>query len=231
MFGEVADTMIFSGPAMYPEYITDLTVVWCPSNIGDPLTRYDTSTRPWGRATANFNGKIEPEELLKSPFNYTGWAIMETKNVLGPLDGAGGSDKYGRYTNADYAETPWGELAVANTATQGAVSDRDFTFSDQFAGYQVGGGNTLYRLREGIERFMITDINNPASSAISQSSVPVMWDHLTPQVKGSNHVPAGMNVLYMDGHVQWAHYQSESPWMVTLDGPKIIGRYDQVFSS
>ena len=29
----------------------------------------------------------------------------------------------------------------------------------------VEGERTLYRLREGIERFMITDINNPAASA------------------------------------------------------------------
>ena len=28
-----------------------------------------------------------------------------------------------------------------------------------------GGGTTIYRLREGIERFMITDINNAAASA------------------------------------------------------------------
>ena len=27
-----------------------------------------------------------------------------------------------------------------------------------------GGSNTLYRLREGVERFMITDVNDPAAS-------------------------------------------------------------------
>jgi hypothetical protein len=32
-------------------------------------------------------------------------------------------------------------------------------------GYGTGGGDSFLRLREGIERFLITDINNPAGSA------------------------------------------------------------------
>jgi prepilin-type processing-associated H-X9-DG protein len=126
VFGKLSDTMIFNGPSVMPEYLTDVNVVWCPS---------------WN-----------------------------------------------------------------------------------------GGGNVIYRLREGIERFMITDINNPASSAGSQSAIPVMWDHLTPQIKGSCHVPAGMNVLYMDGHVRFEKYLgADSPWMITIDGPRIMGRYDREF--
>ena len=232
IFGELSTTMIFNGPAMYPVYLSDLNVVWCPSHFAkSPLERYDRFSPPEGAQTANYNGVIEPEELIKSPYNYTGWVIMESRNVLGPLTGTTGSDQYGRFTPADYKQTPWGELAAANIATNGAASDRDFTVSAQFAGTQVGGGDTMYRLREGIERFTIADINNPAASAIAQSDVPVMWDHLTPQIKGSNHVPAGMNVLYLDGHVEWAHYPSDSPWMVTIDGPRIIGRYDRPFGN
>jgi prepilin-type N-terminal cleavage/methylation domain-containing protein/prepilin-type processing-associated H-X9-DG protein len=231
VFGGLSDTMIFNGPAMYPEYLSDFNVVWCPSNPGSgPLDRYDKSQRPDGVPTSNFNGKIEPEELIKSPYNYTGWLILEARNVLGPLTGRGGSDQYKRYTPADYRNTPWGELAQANITTRGAASDSDFTVSARFAGTQVGGGNTMYRLREGIERFVITDINNPAASSVAQSAVPVMWDHLTPQITGSNHIPAGMNVLYLDGHVAWSSYPGESPWTVTVDGPRIIGRYDRPFA-
>ena len=76
-----------------------------------------------------------------------------------------------------------------------------------------GGSDTIYRLREGIERFMITDINNPAGSASAQSTVAVMWDviNLNMQDDGGasfNHVPGGGNVLYMDGHVEWSRYQA-----------------------
>lgn len=231
IFGELSSTAIFNGPAMYPEYLSDLNVVWCPSStFGSPLERYDEFSPPKGTQTANHNGTIEPEELIKSPFNYIGWVLMDAENVLGPKAGTVGSGPGGRFEKSDYNGTPWGELCAANVATHGAASDRDFSVSQQFAGTQVGGGNTIYRLREGIERFMITDINNPAASAAAQSEVPVMWDHLTPQIKGSNHIPAGMNILYMDGHVEWAHYPSDSPWLVTLDGPRIIGRYDRPFA-
>ena len=39
-----------------------------------------------------------------------------------------------------------------------------------------GNTNTCYRLREGIERFLITDINNPAASAKAQSETFIMLD-------------------------------------------------------
>jgi len=229
--GRLSDTMIFSGPAVYPEYLTDLTVVWCPSAVGTPLERYDVGARKGSPPTGNSNGIIEPEELLKSPYNYTGWLFMETVNFLGPKDGTAGSGPGGRFEPADYHGTPLGELAAANVATLGAASDQDFTVSDALAGTQVGGGNTIYRLREGIERILITDINNPAASSAAQSDVPVMWDHLTPQVTGSSHVPAGMNVLYMDGHVAWTPYPSDVPWLATIEGPRIMGRYDRPFGA
>ncbi|MFA6239323.1 MAG: DUF1559 domain-containing protein [Candidatus Hydrogenedentales bacterium] len=230
IYGRLSDTMIFSGPAVYPEYLTDLTVVWCPSSAGtSPLERYDIGIRRGALSTGNNNGVIEPEELIKSPYNYVGWVIMESRNVLGPKDGTAGSGPAGRFEDADYAGTPWSELAAANVSSQGAASDEDFTVSATFAGTQAGGGSTYYRLREGVERFLVSDINNPAAASSSQSKVPVMWDHLTGQITGSNHVPSGMNVLYMDGHVAWASYPSETPWVATIEGPRIIGRYDRKF--
>lgn len=231
--GALSDTMIFNGPSVYPEYLTDLYVVWCPSFMGAPsaLERYDQGQRADGAMLGNNNGKIEPEELLKSPYNYTGWLFMEAVNFLGPKVGTVGTGPGGRFEKSDYRGTPLGELAAANIATNGEASDDDFTVSAPFAGTQTGGGDTIYRLREGIERFMITDINNPGASAKAQSTVPVMWDHLTPQVTGSAHVPAGMNVLYMDGHVAWSHYlKDDSVWVATADGPRIMGRYDRPFA-
>jgi prepilin-type N-terminal cleavage/methylation domain-containing protein/prepilin-type processing-associated H-X9-DG protein len=68
------------------------------------------------------------------------------------------------------------------------------------------GGTTLYRLREGIERFLITDINNPAASAKAQSDVFIMWDVLATKAKYFNHIPGGCNVLFMDGHVAFQKY-------------------------
>ncbi len=228
VFGQLSDTMIFNGPSIYPDYLADLEVVWCPSHPSTPLQRYDVGIRRAGIPTGNENGIIEPEELLKSPFNYTGWLILEPENVMGAKAGTEGSGPGGRFDDPDFDDTPFRELQQANVASWGAASDMDFTFSPRFHGTQVGGGNTLYRLREGIERFLITDINNPAAGATSQSTIPIMWDHLTPQVRGSTHL-SGINILYMDGHVSFSHYPDESPWVVTIDGPRIMGRYDRGF--
>lgn len=232
VYNRLSDTMIFDGPAVYPEYLADLNVVWCPSFAGtSALERYDMGVRANGTPMGDQDGIIDPEELLKAPFNYTGWLFMDAVNILGFAKvGTEGSGVGGRFEDSDYDDTPWRELADANIATNGAASREDFEVSPAFAGTQAGGGNVMYRLREGIERFLITDINNPAAGNTAQSEVPVMWDHLTPQIMGSCHVPAGMNVLYMDGHVNFEKYPAETrPWMATIDGPRILGRYDREF--
>ena len=72
-------------------------------------------------------------------------------------------------------------------------------------------GDVLYRLREGIERFLITDINNPAGSAKAQSEIFIMFDLTATATRGFNHVPGGSNVLYMDGHVEFLKYPAEAP--------------------
>ena len=89
----------------------------------------------------------------------------------------------------------------------------------------------VYRLREGIERFLITDINNPAASAKAESELPIQWDvygattynpargHFVVNPGGFNHIPGGSNVLYMDGHVEFVRYPVKFPlssWNVIL---------------
>lgn len=73
-------------------------------------------------------------------------------------------------------------------------------------------GSTIYRLREGIERFMITDINNPGASAKAQTDIWIYWDHVSTNASGFAHVPGGSNVLYLDGHVEFLKWgQGEPP--------------------
>jgi len=89
--------------------------------------------------------------------------------------------------------------------------------------------STYHRLKEGIERFFITDINNPASGSMAQSELFIMldawadgndavpfnsylgWEQPSNSATFFNHSPGGSNVLYMDGHVEFIRYKSKAP--------------------
>ncbi|HNR34129.1 MAG TPA: DUF1559 domain-containing protein [Candidatus Hydrogenedentes bacterium] len=83
--------------------------------------------------------------------------------------------------------------------------DNDTT-DPRLEGCGNGGGRTVHRLREGVERFCVTDINNPAAAAMAQSGVFVLFDTVSAKAQDFNHVPGGANVLYMDGHVEFLRY-------------------------
>jgi prepilin-type processing-associated H-X9-DG protein len=72
-------------------------------------------------------------------------------------------------------------------------------------GHGPAGGNTFYRLRDGIDRFFTSDINNPGLGAVSDTDIPVLFDvmSLYGRIDPNHAVPTGGNVLYMDGHVQF----------------------------
>jgi len=223
--GNLSDDMIVNGPSMIPNYITDVNIIWCPSwaRFDDAVDRYDTNS-------GNNDGIVQPCELTKEPFDYTGWVVMDDVNILGFAKiGNAGSGVGGRWEEAEYTDTPWGELAQANVNTLGRASDNDFRVSAAHAGTQVGGGDRILRLRTGIERFLITDINNPAGGAQAASTVPVMWDHISTATADYNHVPGGANVLYMDGHVEFKTYPDDD-FPLTEDSARTFGRYNRPFN-
>lgn len=223
--GSLSREMIFNGPAMMPEYIVDVNVIWCPSwsSETDPIERYDEH-----RISGNRDGIVQPEELTRNPFDYTGWLIMDDLNVLGPLLGSVGSGLNGRFEEEEFLDTPMGELALSSFATNGAVSDTDFTVSEKHKGTQIGDGDVIYRLRHGIERLLITDINNPGASEAAASAVPILWDHITTKVDSFSHVPGGANILYLDGHVEFSRYPG-ARFPMTIDSARSFGRYNWLF--
>lgn len=108
---------------------------------------------------------------------------------------------------------------LTRMATDWNVDGDDSVYNEDIS----SGETTFYRLREGIERFFITDINNPAASNMAQSELFVIQDDYRggESITWSNHIPGGANLLYMDGHVEFVKYPGEFPiapgWLVVVE--------------
>ncbi len=218
------DDAIAAGPqvsTLYPEYLTDPYIMICPS---------DPSASQARRNLENVNGDIvRQSDDIDESYAYFGWVFDNLKpgapasqfaivsvliSLLGgnfdtsqpvPIQLAAALD--GLYQNNTALVTAY--VSGADPTGLMKVMDQDAPMPSAWAGYGNGGGNTVYRLREGIERFLITDINNPAASNNAQSSVWIMCDTFSAGgVAGDlfNHIPGGCNVLYMDGHVEFIRY-------------------------
>jgi len=210
--------------AIYPEYLTDPTIFVCPS--GASLTEEDMYLDD---GTTILNPDPDGDGLIAEcahwwpasfAYNYYGWLFDEMDDsspYKAPLSVVAAA--IGTPSDSDalvpvqvllwYLETlptPNPLPDLSNMGDMMAVMDADLDLD-----YSLVGGpssKTIFRLREGIERFLITDINNPASSAVAQSEVAVMWDAVATEVAAFNHIPGGCNVLYMDGHVEFMRYPS-----------------------
>ncbi|MCX5769432.1 MAG: DUF1559 domain-containing protein [Candidatus Hydrogenedentes bacterium] len=219
--GDINGSFAINMIQIYPEYLSDPAVTLCPSDSAgnDPADVYDdadTMAAVWNgsgmTATAsNPNTEFYPCELDSgsSSYLYFGWAIhaigitddpmvfTDYDEVLPYFGSKPGLDPdvYARFV-----------AAVADLMAKMAA-DVPASFDEDLDG-------DVYRLREGIERFFITDINNPAASALAQSEVSVSSDWISSDVSdenGFNHIPGGCNVLYMDGHVEFIKYPGEWP--------------------
>jgi prepilin-type N-terminal cleavage/methylation domain-containing protein/prepilin-type processing-associated H-X9-DG protein len=196
---------IFNGPSVYPEYLSDAKILVCPSDE-DGNQAYEG-----GRYRRDDTQTIEPCLFDSLSYIYLGWVLLGHEIING---GVAGKDH-----NDPTFDIPDLSLQMLMTFVQATatVVDGQATLIDRDMDVPAGQGNTppngttIYRLREGIERFMITDINNPAATAIAQSEVPVMWDIVDTNTTDFNHVPGGGNILYMDGHVEFIRYPGEFP--------------------
>ncbi|MEA3365232.1 MAG: DUF1559 domain-containing protein [Candidatus Hydrogenedentes bacterium] len=197
--------MFFDGPALYPEYLTDWHVTVCPSQPdGEKLARRSLLREE----------NVNPCGFWDWSYRYWGYAIKpEFFTLRGADEGTG-------ETGVDQLFILGGLLDLITKASNyAAAGDWHKIHEDDISWTGDRGEHTMYRLREGIERFFITDINNPAASTEAQSDLPVMWDTvLSPSWKSGswvqtafNHVPGGGNVLYMDGHVEFIRYPGEFP--------------------
>jgi len=195
--------LMFDGLSVYPEYLAEARVLVCPSGM-DAVQQHRGGrwNRPDGINGTRENGSSNPCLFDQLSYFYLGWIIrtdmieeIGTKDLNPPF-----RDRF-----REVLEDPDPELFA-----------QSWSFVDEF-----GETHQVLRLKEGMERFQITDINNPSRANISQSSVPVMYDRIDLDPLGFNHLPGGTNVLYMDGHVEWVKYPGPFPtdraWATLVD--------------
>jgi prepilin-type processing-associated H-X9-DG protein len=210
---------------IFPEYLTDWSVLVCPSapDSGESveenlsiINQVDNVGVP-----CRFPGYADNPS---DSYHYLGWVVDRADGNDGTVPSTmipgAPAGLHNISTQLFQAMLPlitsgaWGTTVPANPIAAMNALDSDLTVG---AGNGNAGGTIVMRLKEGIERFLITDINNPASGAMAQSTVEIYWDSISNNPSGGaafNHVPGGGNVLYMDGHVEFKKYSTEGDFPV-----------------
>jgi len=203
--------------SVYPEYLTDPMILLCPSDPGAPDFVNDITD-----ANGNWT-LLEDADQADYSYGYMGYVLDKCGDAPDyPQSDTAALIAWIMLLDPDYEGDPGTgptqyiemllSLLNATVACGPCVDpwDQDVTVPEG-AGNGAANSTTIYRLREGIERFMITDINNPAGSAMAQSEVYIMFDAISTELDNFNHPPGGCNVLYMDGHVEFIKYPGKQP--------------------
>ena len=196
--------------AVYPEYLTDPALLVCPSDALDQTDLLWSDAGELLILKPRYQGGAA--HRADASYAYWGWIL----DRIGDGDPARPLGVYGQYMNRPRdTPAPAQFMEIVEYLNREVFRQKSSEpASDDVpaaAGLGNGGGTTIFRLREGAERFLITDINNPASSARSQSTLWIMHDAVSDIVKNFNHVPGGANVLYLDGHAEFRRYPGAPP--------------------
>ncbi|MBP8129575.1 MAG: DUF1559 domain-containing protein [Candidatus Hydrogenedentes bacterium] len=220
---------------LYPEYLTDFNVLFCPSSATADGPRktlewlqdghvvsidYPQGSSTLTRTLSSVQEFMDWSTMGKFlSYAYLGWATTQDSDFFGMLVGQkiGGDSGAAPVELEDMTFNP-ADYAVADSMGLASIYPNVGVTG---SGGQTGDRVTIYRLRDGIERFLITDVNNPAAGAEAQSTVPIAFDTITSGgaltgapgvgVVAFNHIPGGANVLYMDGHVRFVRYPTGAP--------------------
>ena len=203
----------FDSTLVYPEYLTDYHIVLCPSD--SEFGQWQDIASIWMPVDSSWNS----DPLNNSVKGKDKWPVLCQSYAY-----------WGYLVEPKYVSTPEDMTAMADKLDNAHCVDCiTYTTRRDDISHLIPSMNqtvTLYRFREGIERFLITDINNPAAAAQAQSMIPIMWDTVgtdngAPLKDEYNHLPMSANVLFFDGHVELAHYPQPADsifWMLTKAG-------------
>jgi prepilin-type N-terminal cleavage/methylation domain-containing protein/prepilin-type processing-associated H-X9-DG protein len=236
------DWMGPAGYLIYPEYLSDYMVGVCPSSIAPHPVSLNTTRPSFMVDLGSYN--TGSGISVYDPADAASWCAIGGACGTEPKTpffgwyrylpvGGGVSSKipvttfdyvyWNRCIQAEWVSTAADYDAVSVTLTAGdapgiynLASELQPMISCTLP--STGASVQIPFMSEGAERFLITDINNPAGSADAQSSLVVLYDNTrndgmysaSTGVQNFNHLPGGSNALYMDGHVEFVKYPAES---------------------
>lgn len=217
--------------AWYPNYNSDPSILVCPSDAQDSIDDLKDANGDW-----NFWRPRQTTKIVDFSYIYTGYMFDRiSRPDMPPVEIgqfawiSGGAAALGFSAPSDgYITQQFG--AAIDTILRNVVfvdgsvpsgialfkianNDLDVDEHPVLGSLGNGGGNRIYRIKEGNERFMITDVNNPQTGSMAQSTIFGMMDLFgnAGAIPFFNHVPGGCNVLFMDGHVDWVPYVAPAP--------------------
>ena len=218
--------LFFQGHTMYPEYVNDIDVLFCPSS---PYTATDIESGVYHCRTDP--SRVCAYRIDRRSYIYFCWVTtpeLFTRAGVDPNKPDFQVADMNPVAKAIFSDL-YGGPGTFDIGANCAMVDRDIPYSE----YAAGDPSVLYRVRQGVERFFITDINNPAASAKAETSIPVMFDEIRFKlnaiwnVSRMNHNPGGGNVLFMDGHVSFIKYPGA--WSVTTDMCFMTGYFNPMW--
>ena len=224
-------------PTIYPEYLTDPKIMFCPSDASAPMyleMQKDPDGSLCGAPADPCTGYMSWHGSacmrgIDSSYMYLGWMFDRVDaddpvlpSAIGPLPAGASNQAFAWYLGVFNGDAPAEIAAIMAAHAQGFAPSVDKDLSGMGTDGN-NGSDTMYRLREGIERFLITDINNPAASAKAQSNIFIMFDGVATRATAFSHVPGGSNVLFMDGHVEFQRYDEYGAGPANGPMAKVIG--------
>lgn len=189
---------------VYPEYLSDLKVLVCPSDI-DRGVAFDA-----GGWIDKVSGEVDLCKVNDISYSYLGWVVVPSLYLIPDGD--------------EQAEDPRTEIEggfvtafveLLDRVRNAPLSSVAHLYETDLSFYPFYPGDTkkrtIFRLREGVERFL--------NQSISASDIPILWDNVFKKGEGAgyntpllNHHPGGGNVLYLDGHVEFIRYPTQFPY-------------------
>jgi prepilin-type processing-associated H-X9-DG protein len=251
----VRNNYIFDARELFPDYLTNLQLLVCPSAIATrdvPKERYfmdetfseqyidpDLYTE-WDNETviSRLQGlRPAPECVTSDMYTYLPYAVVTEEQALFLWDLIAERMYYGdtNFMNRNLSLNPSDpETSDNRKRRRGGDTDdrfggdtvgerrfgddRDAEYEDRL-GHGPGGGDTFYRLADGVGRQFIHDINSPGNDYEAGNNIPVLFDTISEDgLVRMNHLPVGGNVLYLDGHVEFKKYETNTSARYDVEG-------------